>query len=101
MGISRQLKKIWDELSDQDKDRLVRMAWEDRTSFEAIQEQYGLSPNEVERIMRQELDEKTYKRWRKRASEKGQLKQQKKRPDQVKRFKSSRQRMDGSTKGWK
>ncbi len=101
MGISNSKKKTYQSLSAEDQDRVVRMAWEDRTSFEAIKKQFGLSPNEVESFMRTQLDEKAYKRWRKRASERGHLKQQKKRPDSVDRFKCSRQRSDGSTKGWK
>ncbi len=77
------------------------MAWEDRTSFDTITRQFGLSPNDVEKFMRTQLDEKAYKRWRRRASERGHLKQEKKRPESVDRFKCSRQRLDGSTKGWK
>lgn len=101
MGISKDLKKQWEKFSKEDCERIVRMAWEDRSSFEAIEHQFGISPNNVERFMRTQLDQKTYDRWRKRASEQGQLKQHKKRPEEVERFKSTRQRMDGSTKGWK
>ncbi|NQY99851.1 MAG: TIGR03643 family protein [Bdellovibrionales bacterium] len=101
MGISRKTKDDWAELSAEDQDRIVRMAWEDRTSFEAIQRQFGLTPNQVERFMRTQLDEKAYRRWRKRASERGHLKQGRLRPESVDRFKCTRQRSDGSTKGWK
>jgi uncharacterized protein (TIGR03643 family) len=101
MGISSRDKKTWQEFTDADKDRIVRMAWEDRTSFEAIEEQFGLSPNSVEKFMRRQLDSKAYKRWRRRASEQGHLKQREKRPVGVDRFKCSRQRLDGSTKGKK
>jgi len=101
MGISNKSKKTYQDLSSNDQDRIVRMAWEDRTSFESIQEQFGLSPNEIEKFMRTQLDENSYKRWRKRASERGHLKQGKKRPESIDRFKCSRQRLDGSTKGWK
>ena len=89
------------ELTAADIDRIIQMAWEDRTSFEAIKEQFGLSSNDVERFMRTQLNESSYKRWRKRASERGHLKQQKKRPAEVERFKCSRQSIDGVTKGWK
>lgn len=101
MGISSSHKKIWEGFSAEDQDRIVRMAWEDRTPFENIRKQFGLSPNNVERFMRTQLDQKTYRRWRKRATERGHLKQGKLRPKEVDRFKCSRQTVDGLTKGWK
>ena len=39
-------------LSDVDKDRIIEMAWEDRTPFEAIEYQFGLKENDVRQIMR-------------------------------------------------
>jgi uncharacterized protein (TIGR03643 family) len=101
MAISKKLKEKWDQLSSDECDRVVRMAWEDRTAFDAIREQFGLSPNEVVRFMRTQLDRKAYDRWRRRANEQGQLKHEKKRPFTEGRFKCARQRSDGSTKGWK
>lgn len=101
MGISTRKKKSYQSLTLEEQDRIIRMAWEDRTSFDTITRQFGLSPNDVEKFMRTQLDEKAYKRWRRRASERGHLKQEKKRPESVDRFKCSRQRLDGSTKGWK
>ena len=101
MGISRNTAQKWQELSLSDQERITRMAWEDRSTFDDISKQFGLSPNEVEKFMRTQLSEKDYKRWRKRANTQGQLKHKKTRPEEVDRFKCSRQRMDGSTKGWK
>lgn len=101
MGISSKLRQGWEQLSIEEQERIVRMAWEDRSGFESIEKQFSLSPNDVERFMRTQLDPKSYKRWRKRASENGQLKHEKLRPESVERFKCSRQRLDGSTKGWK
>ncbi|MEC9282934.1 MAG: TIGR03643 family protein [Bdellovibrionota bacterium] len=101
MGISSKLRQNWEKFSIEDQERIVRMAWEDRSAFESIEKQFSLSPNDVERFMRTQLDAKSYRRWRKRASEKGQLKHEKLRPESVDRFKCSRQRLDGSTKGWK
>lgn len=101
MGISRVFKDLCSQLSDEDCARIVRMAWEDRTSFDSIEKQFGLSPNLVVRFMRTQLDEKAYKRWRRRASEQGQLKHEKKRPEGVMRFKCKSQRLDGSIKGGK
>ncbi len=101
MSISRALKAKIEKLSDDEKDRLVRMGWEDRTSFEAIHTQFDLSPNEFVRFMRTQLDKKAYDRWRRRATQQGQLKHEKKSGVKKTRFKSTRQSVDGITKGWK
>tara|TARA_Y100000389_G_scaffold175051_1_gene185514 strand:- start:128 stop:346 length:219 start_codon:yes stop_codon:yes gene_type:complete len=47
-------------------DRIIEMAWEDRTPFEAIEFQFGIKENEVRKIMRFELKESSFKMWRKR-----------------------------------
>lgn len=101
MSISAKIKEKWQALSGEDADRIVRMAWEDRTAFEAIKTQFGLTANEVVKFMRTQLDDKAYKRWRRRANEQGQLKHESLRPFTEGRFKCRRQRSDGSTKGWK
>ncbi len=101
MGISKKFKDKIAELSDSDKDRLVRLGWEDRSTFDIIEKQFGLTQNEFIRFMRTQLDRKTYDRWRKRANEQGHLKHEKKRGFKTTRFKSSRQSVDGVTKGWK
>ncbi len=80
---------------------MVRMGWEDRTSFEAIQTQFGFSPNEFVRLMRSELAPKAFELWRKRVFEKGRLKNGRTRGFTETRFKSSRQSIDGITKGKK
>jgi uncharacterized protein (TIGR03643 family) len=49
-------------------DRIIEMAWEDRTSFEAIKYQFGLSEQEVIEVMRQEMKASSFKMWRKRVS---------------------------------
>ena len=49
-------------------DRIIEMAWEDRTSFEAIDYQFGLSEQEVIELMRQEMKASSFKLWRKRVS---------------------------------
>ncbi|MDG0817574.1 TIGR03643 family protein [Bdellovibrio svalbardensis] len=101
MSISARNREKWSSLTADDKDRIVRMAWEDRTAFDAIKEQFQLTPNEVVKFMRTQLDEKAYKRWRRRANEQGHLKHEMQRPFVEGRFKCRRQRSDGSTKGWK
>lgn len=101
MGISRKLKEKIEKLTDNDKDRMVRMGWEDRSTFESISTQFGFSEDEFVRFMRTQLDDKAYRRWRRRAHEQGQLKHEVKRGFKTTRFKCSRQSVDGITKGWK
>ncbi len=101
MSISAIKRRAWNDFLPEEQDRIVRMAWEDRTSFEAIFAQFGLTANEVVKFMRTQLEAKAYKRWRKRATGRGQLKHNSKLTHSEYRFKCSRQRLDGSTKGWK
>ncbi|MEM1225524.1 MAG: TIGR03643 family protein [Planctomycetota bacterium] len=54
------------ELSRADIDRITMMAWEDRTSFDAIRLQFGLSPGEIIKLMRQEMKASSFKMWRRR-----------------------------------
>lgn len=101
MGISRELKKKVDSFSVDDQDRLIRMGWEDRTAFEDIRKQFGLSENEFVRFMRSQLSAAAFARWRARVRSQGHLKHEKKRGIKEMRFKCSRQSVDGITKGWK
>ena len=79
------------ELSDQDVDRVIEMAWEDRTPFEAIAFQFGLGEQDVITLMRRELSPKGFRRWRKRVQGRS-TKHQQLRGDEVQRFRCSRQR---------
>lgn len=76
--------------SPQERDRIIEMAWEDRTPFEAIQAQFGLAEADVIRLMRQELKPGSFRRWRARVQGRS-TKHLKKRPEGMVRFKSSRQ----------
>ncbi|MBW4665545.1 MAG: TIGR03643 family protein [Chroococcus sp. CMT-3BRIN-NPC107] len=49
-------------------DRILEMAWEDRTPFEAIALQFGLQEPQVIELMRQQMQESSFKMWRKRVS---------------------------------
>lgn len=70
--------------------RIIEMAWEDRTPFEAIEFQFGLKENELRQIMRSELKSSSFKMWRKRVS--GRItKHLTLRSKDVKRFKSKNQ----------
>ena len=55
-------------LPSDDLDRIIEMAWEDRTAFEAIEFQFGLSEPQVIAVMRQHLKSSSFKLWRKRVS---------------------------------
>lgn len=55
-------------LSIKDIDRIIEMAWEDRTSFEAIDIQFGLKEKEVIALMRKEMKASSFKMWRKRTN---------------------------------
>ena len=54
------------ELNQADIDRIIEMAWEDRTPFDAITYQFGLSEQEVKGLMQKQLKPTSYKLWRKR-----------------------------------
>jgi len=101
MGYSRSIKEKLDSFSLDEIDRLIRMGWEDRTPFEAIERQFGLTENDFVHLMRRELPASAFSRWRKRIHHRGYLKHEKKRGFKNQRFKCSRQSIDGLTKGWK
>ena len=73
-------------------DRVIEMAWEDRTPFEAIKFQFNLSEADVIKIMRKELKNSSFKLWRKRVHSGVSQKHVKKRSPSISRFKCSRQR---------
>ena len=79
------------ELLPEDIDRIIEMAWEDRTPFDAIEKQFGLKEADVTALMKRELKFSSYKRWRQRV-ENCQTKHVKKRSEDISRFKCSRQR---------
>ena len=55
-------------LSESDISRLIEMAWEDRTPFDAIETSFGLSESQVIQLMRQELKRNSFELWRKRVT---------------------------------
>jgi uncharacterized protein (TIGR03643 family) len=76
-----------------EKDRIIEMAWEDRTPFEAILFQFGLPESEVIALMRATLKRSSFNLWRKRVNSGVSQKHLKKRSEDITRFKCSRQRM--------
>ena len=78
-------------------DRVIEMAWEDRTPFDAIAFQFGLSEKEVIVLMRTHLKPSSWRRWRKRVQGRG-TKHQAKRAFTVGRHRCSRQRSISNNK---
>lgn len=60
--------KISRLLSSSDLSRVIEMAWEDRTPFDAIEKSYGLSESQVIELMRSELKRSSFELWRKRVT---------------------------------
>jgi uncharacterized protein (TIGR03643 family) len=61
-------KDMLKTLTEEDTSRVIEMAWEDRTPFEAIDLNFGLSEAMVIKLMRRNLKEKPFKNWRARVS---------------------------------
>ncbi|WP_462251807.1 TIGR03643 family protein [Ekhidna sp.] len=80
------------KLTERELNRVIEMAWEDRTPFEAIKYQFKLSEGEVIKIMRNELKPSSFKLWRKRVNSGVSQKSSKKRNPEIDRFRCSRQR---------
>lgn len=78
-------------LNKEEMDRIITMAWEDRTPFEAIKIQFGLSEDDVVDLMRKNLKNSSWKLWRERVNGR-KTKFVKLRNDEVNRFKCDRQR---------
>lgn len=79
------------EFTERELDRIIEMAWEDRTPFEAIEFQFGVDESEVIKIMQREMKPSSFRMWRKRVQGRA-TKHKKLRTKSVKKFKSSRQK---------
>jgi uncharacterized protein (TIGR03643 family) len=78
-------------LSEVEIDRIIEMAWEDRTTFDAIKIQFGLTEADVKKLMKKELKFSSYKLWRERV-ENCKTKHAKTRNPEIDRFKCNLQR---------
>jgi uncharacterized protein (TIGR03643 family) len=85
-------------LSPDQIDRIIEMAWEDRTPFDVIEHQFGLTPGEVIDLMRREMKPSSFKRWRKRTDGRTTKHSSKAESVQGTRFKCSRQRSISSNR---
>lgn len=61
-------KSLAKSLSESDTSRLIEMAWEDRTPFDAIEKSFGLSESQVIELMRSQLKRGSFELWRKRVT---------------------------------
>ncbi len=85
-------------MEQKDIDRIIEMAWEDRTPFEAIKIQFGFSEADLIALMRRELKRSSFNLWRKRVNDGVSQKHLKKRIVEISRFKCSRQRTISNNK---
>lgn len=69
-----------------DLSRIIEMAWEDRTPFEAIESQYGLDEPDVIRLMRNQLKRSSFRLWRKRVSGRSSKHQKIRHPDMIRGY---------------
>ena len=83
------------DIIEEDKDRIIQMAWEDRTPFEAIEFQFGLKEKDVIEFMRKNSILSSFKMWRKRMKSR-KTKHSFLRKKSINRFKCSRQRNSGN-----
>jgi len=79
-------------LSIEDIDRIIEMAWEDRTPFEAIEKQFGINESTVIKIMRKELKRSSFNLWRERVNSGISQKHAQLRDPSINRFKCTLQR---------
>ncbi len=84
-------------ISEIDINRIVEMAWEDRTPFDAIKTQFGLSENDVKALMKKTLKFSSYTLWRERVHSCN-TKHAKKRNSSINRFRCNLQRSITSNK---
>jgi uncharacterized protein (TIGR03643 family) len=83
------------DIIEEDKDRIIQMAWEDRTPFEAIEFQFGLKEKDVIEFMRKNSLPSSFKMWRKRMKSR-KTKHSLLREKSINRFKCTRQRNSGN-----
>lgn len=84
-------------LDEQAVDRIIEMAWEDRTPFDAIESQFGIPESAVIELMRREMKPSSWRMWRARVQGRS-TKHRKKRDFEVGAFKCNRQRAISNNK---
>jgi uncharacterized protein (TIGR03643 family) len=79
-------------LSEKDIDRIIEMAWEDRTPFDVIKIQFGLLEKDVIQLMRTHMKRSSFEMWRERMKGRATKHQSLRDNEAIDRFKCSRQR---------
>ena len=79
-------------MEQKDVDRIIEMAWEDRTPFEAIKLQFGFSEGDVIALMRRDLKRSSFNLWRERVNSGISKKHAQKRNTEITRFKCTLQK---------
>jgi hypothetical protein len=97
-GEKNRVKLTPKTIEGEDLERMIRMAWEDRTPFDAILAQFGLSEVETISTMKASLPLKRFEAWRDRVYAHGDLKDRGARGFKLGVFKSRMQRLDGTIK---
>ncbi|MCB7482222.1 TIGR03643 family protein [Christiangramia sediminis] len=87
MNISKEF-----DFNERQVDRIISMAWEDRTTFEAIEYQFGLTEKQVIKLMKEQMHPRNWRKWRARVQGR-KTKHEKLRSNSVDRFKSNSQRL--------
>ena len=85
------MSKVNSDFSEEDISRIIEMAWEDRTPFDAIELQFGLNENHVRALMRRHMKRSSFHMWRKRVKGRS-TKHRALRTDGMNRFKSQNQK---------
>ena len=83
------------DLTAESLSRIIEMAWEDRTPFDAIEAQFGVTESEVIKIMRSEMKESSFRMWRQRVQGRS-TKHKAQRDPEMSRFKCNMQRSTGN-----
>jgi len=94
-AITKESDKPAPPRQDWELDRIIQMAWEDRTPFEAIEFQFGLKEKEVIEFMRKHSKPSSFRMWRKRMNSR-KTKHLSLRETSVQRFKCSQQKASGN-----
>ena len=97
-GEKNRVKLTPKTIEGDDLDRMIRMAWEDRTPFDAILAQFGLTEAQTISVMKKNLTISRFEAWRERVHQGGDLKNRESRGFKVGVFKSRMQRINGTIK---
>lgn len=81
MALCEKSDQLQQKFTQSELSRIIEMAWEDRTPFEAIEVNYGLNESSVVSLMRRELKPSSFRLWRKRVTSRKTKHQSRRSPD--------------------